>query len=123
MEMKRALFEGDHPSVALSLYNVGVGNANLAKYDAALSFYTRALAMRQALFPADHPKVVLSLQELEKTKRQLAKQVGGGGVSRGCRLWGWLPVEVQWRLPCWWVAAYLRDACVLFGLLRAGIVA
>ena len=62
---------------------MGVANYNLAKYDAALSFLTRALAMRQALFAADHPDVVLSLQAVKETKRQLAKQVGGGGEVRG----------------------------------------
>ena len=43
--MNQSLFDGDHPSVARSLFNMGGANYYLAKYDAALSFYNRALAM------------------------------------------------------------------------------
>ena len=78
LEMKQTLFEGDHPSIANTLDTIGEANYHLAKYDAALSFHTQALAMYKVLFAADHPHVVRSQQWVEKTQRQLAKQVSCG---------------------------------------------
>ena len=40
------MYEGNHPEVATSIYNMGEAYYNLAKYDAALQYYKQALAMR-----------------------------------------------------------------------------
>ena len=45
LEMYQTLFEGDHPSIADTLDTMGEANYHLAKYDTALSFHARALAM------------------------------------------------------------------------------
>ena len=112
------MFKGNHPDVAMSLFNMGGFYYNLAMYDAALRYLTRALAMRKALFDADHPAVVESLQYVEDTKGELAKQVGArrAGQPPG---WGALGMAVavvwQWQLPAWVLVAFRGPGGVAWG--------
>ena len=65
--------EGDHPDIAESLYNLGIIYKNLTKYDAALPFFARALAIRKVIFDDDHQCVVESLKCVKQTQGELVK--------------------------------------------------
>ncbi|MEH2459839.1 tetratricopeptide repeat protein [Nostoc sp.] len=64
VDVCQALFNGDHPDVAISLNNLGLLYNSLGQYSKAEPLYTQALEMRKRLFNADHPNVAGSLNNL-----------------------------------------------------------
>ena len=71
--MKRRVFKGDHPEVAMGLSNLTGVLESLGRASEALPLEVEALAMRQRLFPGDHSDVALSLNNLAGTLESLER--------------------------------------------------
>ncbi len=64
LQVCQAMFEGDHPDVALSLNNLANLYDSQGRYSEAEPLLSESLEMRKRLFEGDHPDVALSLNNL-----------------------------------------------------------
>jgi tetratricopeptide (TPR) repeat protein len=69
LEVRTALFNGAHPSVAVALDDLGRAYQRAGDRDRALAYYQQALALRQQLFPDGHPTIVRSYRVLARFAR------------------------------------------------------
>ncbi len=81
LERYRALYPGNHPSVADSLNNVGNAYQTLGEASKGLAYLEQALEMRQALYPANHPDVAMSLNNVGSAYQRLGEAKKGLGYQ------------------------------------------
>ena len=62
--MKEKLIGKDHNSTANTLNNIGIVLKNQAKYDKALDYYNRALAVNEKVLGTTHPNTVRTRQNI-----------------------------------------------------------
>ena len=73
--MRRRLYAGDHPDLAVGIDNLAVIRSHLGRHQEAEALFAEALAMRQRLFHGDHPAVAEALTNL--ASQQVSPPVGG----------------------------------------------
>lgn len=67
LKMHEALYQGNHPDIAMSLNNVGVAYQKLGDNAKSLEFKEKALKMQEALYQGNHPGVATSLNNVALT--------------------------------------------------------
>ncbi|OJW71117.1 MAG: hypothetical protein BGO68_04705 [Candidatus Amoebophilus sp. 36-38] len=73
LEMRQALYPGNHIQVAESFNNLGRIYKALGNYQEALKYFERALEIRQELYPGNHTEVAESLHSLGRVYRGLGE--------------------------------------------------
>ncbi len=64
LELRKALYPGDHPDVAESIFELAAWHYDMQDYARAETMYKEALAMRERLFGAEHESIADSLNHL-----------------------------------------------------------
>ena len=62
--MRKAIYSGNHPSVANSLNNIGIVYYSLGELRNALQYHQEALEIDKAIYPGNHPSVANSLNNI-----------------------------------------------------------
>ncbi|MEO1584570.1 MAG: tetratricopeptide repeat protein [Planctomycetota bacterium] len=73
LDMRRRLFEGDHPDVAQSLNSLAFVRQALGRADEAEPIYQEALDMARRLYDGDHPNIATGLNNLASVKESLGR--------------------------------------------------
>ncbi len=73
LEIRRRLYEGDHPDVATSLNNLAMTVKDLGRAEEAEPIYREALDMTRRLYEGDHPDVAYSLSNLASVTQDLGR--------------------------------------------------
>jgi len=60
-EMRKKLYDSDHPDLAQSLNNLAVSYTRLGDYNKALEYELKTYEMRKKLYDIDHPDLAQSL--------------------------------------------------------------
>jgi tetratricopeptide (TPR) repeat protein len=58
---------GEHPSTAITLYAIGQTLHAQGKYEEALSYYERSLAITEKVLGGEHPETAITRFELGRT--------------------------------------------------------
>ena len=76
LAIKEAAYGPDHPSVAVTLTNLGLVRQDLGDHAGAVEAHQRALAIKEAAYRPDHPSVAITLASLGLVRRELGDQAG-----------------------------------------------
>ena len=63
-EMRKKLYDSDHPDLAQSLYGLAISYGRLGDYNKSLEYKLKAYEMRKKLYDSDHPDLAQSLYGL-----------------------------------------------------------
>lgn len=69
--MQQRLFEGDHPDVALTLWNMGAFRYDQGRLQEAEALLVQALKMFQRVLGDQHPRTLSALEWLQYVRSQM----------------------------------------------------
>ncbi len=80
--LAHALFEGDHPYLAITVGNLGLVQLESGDLPGAAETFAEALRLHRAVFPPDHPRLAILLNNLALLRRAQGDIEGAAGVLR-----------------------------------------